>query len=188
MLFGGTIDYPVDHSSIFSWNVGIDYNLSDYLRLGFALSKIPQQEVHGRDCEYEYAHGTSYSLLVEYVPAPASPLFTSRSEFAIAVGLSYNLLSVNGTLSALFGSAIIERPVSFAVKENIFGLHLRISYDYYLLRYLSLQLKGEGMLVPSIDVPTVSHTNPYNNEVKILRQHSVNFSNIDFSIGLRFHL
>jgi hypothetical protein len=147
------------------------------------LNKFPEQKVEGIDWEYEYAHGTSYSVFVEYVIKPVAPLFTSRSEFAVAAGLSYNSLSVDGNLSGFF-----ERPVSFAVKENALGLHLRVSYDYYYSKHLSLQLKSGGMIIPSIDVPTISNINPNNNEVKTLKQHTVNFSGIDFSVGLRIHL
>jgi hypothetical protein len=167
--------------------------LTDYLRVGFALSKIPQQEIHGIDEEYEYASGTSYNFLVEYVINPAAPLFLSRAEIAIAAGLSYNSLCVDGTLSShsgswLFGPTFLEKEVTFSVKKNVLGLYVRVSYDYYFSKYLSLQLKSGGMIVPSIDVPRISHSNPNNNEVKTLKQHAVNFSGVDFSFGLRIHL
>jgi hypothetical protein len=186
-FFGGTTEYPIDDSAPFAWDMGAEYNLTHKFRLGLAVSKIPQQSIKGTDYEYEYAHGTLYSLLVEYVPCPVSPLLTSRLEFAMGAGLGYNALSVDGTLSAMFGSAIIERPVSFAAKKNSIGLHLRGSLDYYISRNVSLQFKSEARFISSIDVPAVNHTNPYSNEVKTLKRHSVDFSAIDFSLDLRFH-
>jgi hypothetical protein len=186
--FWGPTDYPDDNTIPISWNINAEYRLADHLRLGFALSKIPKQKIAGIDKEYEYAHGTSYSLLVEYVPVPVTRLLTSRWEFAMGVGPAYNSLSADGTLSSSFGATIVHVPVvSFVTKKNTIGMHLRGSLDYYLWKSFSLQLKAEGKLIPSIDVPAISHTNPNNNEVKTLRQHDVDFSSIDFSLGLRFH-
>ena len=193
--FGGTVvgwfgptTYPVDYSNSFSWNVAGEYSITDHLQLGLARSNFPQQEIHGKDEEYEYANGISYSVMCGYVLFPAAPLFASRSEFAIAAGVSYNSLSVDGTMSSIFGSAYLQNPISFAVNKNVLGLHARASYDYYFSEYFSLQCKLEGKLIPSVDVPAVSHTNPVNHEVKTLMQHSVDFSGIDFSLGVRCHL
>lgn len=186
-LFGGTIEYPMDESAPLAWDFGAEYNLTHHFRLGLALSKIPQQRIKGIDMEYEYARGTLYSLLVEYVPTPVAPLLISRFEFAIGAGLGYNTLSVDGTLSALRGSAVYARPVSFAFRESSIGAHLRGSIDYYASRNFSLQFKSEARFISSVDVPAISHINPNNNEVKTLKQHSVNFSAVTFSLGLRFH-
>ena len=42
--------------------------------------------------------------------------------------------------------------------------------------------------MPVIDVPSVTHVNPHDSTVKTLKGYSVDFSGLDFSIGLRFHL
>jgi hypothetical protein len=186
-LFGGTTDYPVDHSNLLTWNLGMEYNLSDHLRLGLARNNIPQQEVTGIDSESEYARGTSYSILIGYVPHPVAPLFLSRFEFAIAAGIDYNSLSVNGTLNALFGSAIINRPVSFKVTGHNLGVQLSSSIDYYFSKDFSLQLKCAGRIMPSLDIAEVNYTNPNNNEMKTLQAHTVHFSAVDLSVGVRFH-
>ena len=195
--FGGTspgwvfsTDYPLDQSDLFAWNFGIEYNLTHHLRLGVALKKVPHLEIQGRDKVYENGDGTCYGLLIEYVPAPVSPQFISRFEFAVGAGLTYNSLSVDGTLSSIRrGSADVdvESPVSFEVKENIIGGQLRGSLDYYFSRSFSLQFRIDGRFVPAVDIPEISHITHYNIK-KTLKQHSVDFSTVDLSLGLRFHL
>jgi hypothetical protein len=184
----GPTTYPVDYSKYFSWNVAAEYSLTDHVQLGITRSSFPRQEIDGKDFENEYADGTSYSVLCTYVPVPAAPQLASRSEFAIAAGMSYNSLSVGGTVSSIFGSAYIQNPTSFAVDKHVLGLQLRASYDYYFSRYFSLQGKIDGTILPSVNVPAVSYTNPLNGEGKVLLPHSVNFSGFDFSLGVRCHL
>ncbi len=182
----GPTSYPIDQSIPFFWNVAAEYNITYQMQIGFSRNKFPQQEIHGKNLEYEYANGTSYSVLLGYVLAPVTPLFTFRSEFAIAAGISYNTLLVDGTLSK-YSPASIQNLASFAVHKQVFGLHVRGSYDYYFSEYFSLQCKVEGNFMPSVNVPAVNYINPWN-EVKNLHSHSVNFSGIDLSFGVRCHL
>lgn len=107
---------------------------------------------------------------------------------AIAAGVSYNSLSVDGTVSSIFGSAYAQSPASFAVNKHVWGLQLRASYDYYFSEYFSLQCKVEGKLIPSVNVPAVSHTNPVDHEAKTLMPHSIDFSGLGFSLGVRCHV
>jgi hypothetical protein len=193
--FGGTVGgwfgpthYPVDHSSPFTWNLGTEYSLTDQFRLGLVWNRIPEQEISGKDYEVEHARATSMNFFADYVVLPVDPQLLSRYEFAIGAGLSYNWLSVDGTLSALFGSAIVNRPIAFAVSKGVVGVNLRGSLDYYISRNVSLQGRIEERFIRAIEVPSVTHVNPYNSATKTLNRHSVDFSGLDFSLGLRFHL
>ncbi len=193
--FGGTVggwfgptDYPVDHSSPFTWNLGADYNLTNQFRLGLVRKKISEQEIRGKDFEVEYARATSINFFADYIIFPIDPLLLSRFEFAIGAGVSYNWLSVDGRVSSIFGFAYGENPNVFAVNKEVVGVNLRGSLDYYLSRNFSLQCKLEGGFMPVIDVPSVTHVNPHDSTVKTLKGYSVDFSGLDFSIGLRFHL
>lgn len=170
--FGGTVDYPVDHSLVVTWNLAVEYNLTEHFRLGLAWDKIPKQEVHGLGSVYEYARGTSYTLLLEYVGTPAAPRFISRTESAVGAGLSLNSLSVSGRLSS-------SSP--FEIKEEVVGVYVRGSIDHYYSRNVSLQLRLDVRLIPSVDVPEIR------SGTKTLQRHSVNFSAVALTLGLRFH-
>jgi hypothetical protein len=184
--------YPEDYSAYpVRWNISAEYNLAKLFRLGLALSKMPRQEIEGICGEWERITGNAYSILVEYVPKPAAPLFMSDFEFAAGAGLCYNPISVDGT--------IVDESASFELKENLIGLHFRTSLDYYLAKNVSFRLLVNERLMPAIKVPEISRTvevESYdwekeefvtNYERKTLKAHCVSFSNVDFSIGLRFH-
>ena len=182
----GSIDYPVDFSSLFAWTIGAEYNITDQYRAGFSQSKIPEQEIHGRNFEVESARATSTRLFIDYVIAPVDPMLASRYEVAIGAGLSYNSLSVDGNLNSIFGSD------SYTVSKTVVGMNLRGSVDYYVSRNFSLQGKIEARFLPGISIPGQTYVNPTNNsyfgDTKTLARHTINFSGVDFSVGLRFHL
>lgn len=186
--FLGSTDYPVDHSSRFTFNLGAEYSLTDRFRLGLVWKRIPEQEIIGRDHEVEHAQGTCMNFFADYVVFAVDPQLLSRYEFAIGAGLGYNWLSVDGRVSSGFGSAYGENPNVFAVDKEEVGVNLRVSLDYYLSRNLSLQCKLEGRSIGTIEAPSVTHANPYNGATKTLNRHSVGFSGLDISLGLRFHL
>jgi len=82
----------------------------------------------------------------------------------------------------LYGSSIVHTPGYFKVEKTMIGGHIRGSLDYYLSRRLSLQGKIDLRLMPEgISVPATNY------EGKTLRQHTVNFSSMGFSIGLAVH-
>jgi hypothetical protein len=181
----GPIDYPTNDGTSLSWNISGDYSLTSNLRLGLSWSTIPSPNIGGKDLESESAQGNSYSVLCTYVPFPAEPFIGSPFEFAVAAGVSYNSLYVDGTISPF----IYPTPApSFHEKENAFGFQLRASCDYYFSRHISLQCKaGENFVPSSVDVPEVEYTDPYGDAPIILMAHSVNFSGLDLSVGIRYH-
>lgn len=184
----GTIHYPVDHNTPSTWNLATEYSLTDQFRLGLVWNRIPEQEISGKDYEVEHARATSINFFADYVVLSVDPLLLSRYEFAIGAGLSYNWLSVDGRVSSVFGSAYGENPNVFAVDKEVVGVNLRGSLDYYLSRNCSSQGRIEGKFVRAIEVPSVTHVNPYNSATKTLKRHSVDFSGLSFSLSLRFHL
>lgn len=190
--FGGTVggwfgptNYPVNEGSPLSWNISGEYSLTSNLRLGLSWSSTPSPDIEGKDFESESAHGNSYSVLCTYVLSPADPLLASPFEFAVAAGLSYNSLYVDGSISPF--SYPTPGP-SFHEKENALGFQLQASCDYYFSRYVSLQCKaGENFVPSSVNVPEVQYTDPYGDKPTILMAHSVNFSGLDLSVGIRYH-
>lgn len=181
----GPIDYPTNNGSPLSWNISGEYSLTGNLRLGLAWSSIPSPNIQGKDFESENAHGNSYSVLCTYVFSPADPLLASPFEFAVSAGLSYNSLYVDGSIYP-FGYP--TPGPSFHEKENALGFQLQASCDYYFSRHISIQCKaGENFIRSSVDVPEVEYTGPYGGDSTILMAHSVNFSGLDLSIGIRYH-
>jgi hypothetical protein len=185
--FFGPITYPINVSSKFSWNIGAAYSITDRLRLGLDWEKLPQQEVTGKDYELEHANATFVNLYAEFVVAPVDPLLISRFEFAIGAGVSYSRLSVSSHISALFGAAYGENPSIVEVNKTVPGVNLRASLDYYISRHVSLQGRIGGRIIKAVDVPSVTHVNPYDSSTKTLAAHSVNFSGMDYSLCVRLH-
>jgi hypothetical protein len=183
-LFGPT-NYPVQEGSPLSWNISGEYSLTGNFRLGLSWSSIPNPDIEGKDFESENAHGNSYSVLCTYVFSPANPLLALPFEFAVSAGLSYNSQYVDGSIYP-FGYP--NPGPSFHERKNTLGFQLQASCDYYFSRHISLQSKvGENFIPSSVDVPEVEYTGPYGGESIILMAHSVNFSGLDLSVGIRYH-
>lgn len=87
-----------------------------------------------------------------------------------------------------FSSANGQTTDAFAVEKGAVGANIRGSLDYYIARNFSIQGKLAALFVRALEVPSVSHMNPYDSKVKTLKSHSVSFTGIDFTFGLRFHL
>jgi hypothetical protein len=185
--------YPEDHSvHPICWNLLAEYNLSNRYLLGLALSSLPRQEINGIGGEWERITSNAYSMIVEYIPKPAAPLFMSNFEFAAGAGICYQRFTIEGTLW--------DESTSFEDKENQIGLQVRTSLDYYLVKNVSFRLLLNGRLLPAITVPEISRTFSVESydwergefvttqETKILQTHKVNFSSVDLSLGLRLHL
>ncbi|MDE3059022.1 MAG: hypothetical protein KGJ59_13810 [Bacteroidota bacterium] len=192
----GSIHYPVDEGDApFVWNYGAEYNLTDKFRLGLAWNKTSEQKIVGctlvawnkfgridENDEVEQARATFLYFFMDYVTTPVDPMLTSRWEFAIGAGLGYSEMSVDGDLDSHYGSEQQGSPSYYAVSKNAVGINLRGSLDYYLSTNFSLQAKLEGRIIPAIDVPSVTY------KPITLNAHSVDFSGIDFSLGIGLHI
>lgn len=189
-LFRGTIKYPDDDTTPVGWYVVTKMNISPKLRIGINFVQFSSQRIQGPDLEEENAVGKSIGLLAEFLPSPKGsifPAFQSRFEFAFRGGVNYAFTKVDGSVSGLFGIAIEDATVPFEIKKNLIGAQVGIGLDYYFAKWISLQLKVDGRLYPSIDVDEVKFVNPNNQEEKILKAHSVNFSSIDIGFGIVMH-
>ena len=184
----GTTHYPVDHNFPVTWNLGAEYSLTDRIRLGVLWERIPEQEVSGKDNEVERAQATCLNFCADYVLVPVDRMLLSRFECAVGAGLSYNSLNVDGSVSSFDASAYGGNPSVYAVNKGLLGVNLRGSLDYYFSRNFSLQGRVQGRFIGAVEVPSVVLVNPNNGAGKILSRHFVDFSGMDFSLGLRFHL
>ncbi|HPI73498.1 MAG TPA: hypothetical protein PLZ01_08820 [bacterium] len=184
----GPIEYPIEDSRSFCRTIGVDFSLTPHFRLGLATAGFPPQKIIGRDWENESASSNAYGCYIAYLPRPACPELCSRFEWALGAGIGYHALSVNGVLSSVFGIGIIEQAVFFKERKRCIGAHFRGSVDYYLSRKFSLQLQGEARVIPRVNLPLITYRNPYNQEEKKLAPHSVNFSGLGLTAGLRFHI
>ncbi len=193
--FGGTVDglfgpatYPTDQGTPIYWSLAGEYSISDNLRLGVSWTSDPVNELAGRDRESESTHSQTYALILTYVPSPVEPSLITRSEFGVAAGLSYNLMNVGGSISSYNSAVAGLLPTQINASKNTLGFILRLSYDYYLSRLISLQLSLSGNLIPEgVNVPETNYSLS-NNSTKILTYHSVNFSGLDLSTAIRIHL
>jgi hypothetical protein len=162
----GTVYYPVDHSiPVYFWGE-CEYNLLKRFSLGISVANIPKQEVHGLYSSSEKISGTFISVFVGYCIKPIHSLLTSRFEIAAGAGGCYCFLSNN---------------------ERLPGVYARATVDYYLYNFVSLQCKLDGHRIPSINMPQQTFIND-DYELQILREHTVNLSSINLSIGIRLHL
>lgn|GEM_PF-1553362 len=186
--FFGPVDYPVNNSSTFTWSLGAEYDLTSQFRIGLERVSISEQQVVGKDDEVEHARAVSVNLFADYVIVPVDKLLLSRYELAVGAGVSYNWLTVNGSVSSYVGSAYIQNPSTFMFEKRAIGAALRMSLEYYITKHFSVQGKFEQSFVPSLSVPPIAYVNPYDKRLKNLAGHSVDFSGSDFSIGLRIHL
>ena len=123
--------------------------------------------------------------MCSYILIPATPELGSRSEFAVGAGASYNVVTVDALITG--GAVQFHNSTTPEVRTYIWGVRLKGSYDYYLGRSVSLQGKVECNLVPSVNVPAVDYIESYSNTVTTLNSHSVDYSAIDLSIGVRLH-
>ena len=186
--FFGTVTYPVDHGTPFSWEIAGSYEIIDRLDVGVGVHRFSLEDINGKDQENESAHGTSYRFSAEYIPLESDVQLGRHSEMSLGIGVTYNTLSVDGTISSLFGIAYAERPVHYTAQNNSPGLFMSATYDYYLTQSASFCFSLEGNFLHAVNVPAVGFTNPYSNDQKYLMPHSVEFSGLDISIGIRYHI
>jgi len=173
----GSTSYPINKIHIIAWQFATEYNVSNKYRCGFSYTKFPLQEIRGISSE-EIADGKSFDLFINYVPVTVDPLLISHFEYGLGIGVSYNAVSINGFVE----------EASFDIEKNLWGAFIRANLDYFLNTGVSLQLKIEARYVPKIDIGPISWTNDYTSETKTLVRHAVNFSSMNISFGLRFHL
>ena len=181
-LFGSTIQFPSDDSIPYTWNLEADYTLTDVLRLGLVMNRFAKQKIDGIDYESECANGYCYGIVVTYIipqTSDQSSTSFSRLQYSIGAGLLYNKLTVDGSLNYKH---------SFEKTKNVIGGQIKFCLDKYIKSYVSVQLKLEIRLTPSIKVPTVNIIDSNNKVVKTLKAHSVNFSSICASVGFGFHI
>jgi len=184
--FFGPIDYPVNDAMPITWNAEVAISLTWQWRIGVVSSPLQNQEIRGKDKVVERARAERYSLLFEFVARPKQ-LFISRSEIAFAAGPSYNLLTVDGSLNSFYSTSSETLPINFSKNERYIGLHARMRLDYYLTNSLSLQCHINGRIVPQIHIPSALNLSAAEDQPQILLPHQVNFSSLDFSLGIGLH-
>ena len=168
-----------------------EYNLSSHVCLGLAIHKMPKVEVTGKDYEFEQVRGTFYNLFGKYVRQPAAPLFLSHFEFAFEAGISYGVVTVEGSLAPVvnpFGD-IVTRPSTptFAINKKVVGFYDQMSLDYYVIKRLSLQLNLFSMQVmTAVQVPEISERT-FQGETKTLKSHALHLTGFETTFGVRLH-
>jgi hypothetical protein len=183
--FFGTATYPVISEQYVSWCIEAEYSIYDKVRIGVQWMAMPQSEVSGRENENERINGSCVEMLVNYIPVPRDNMLSVRSEFGMAAGVSYYWTIVEGNIASWsYGSPF----GSFTVRKNAIGGVIRASYDYYLSESFSLLGRCEGRFVQSIDVPSLTIMNPYDNKLKTLQAHHLGLSSLNIFLGAQIHL
>ncbi|MCK5599372.1 hypothetical protein KAI78_07080 [bacterium] len=178
--------YPIDMSSVLAWNIALNYSINDRFRIGLVRSVFPFQWVSGSISPDEYGYGISYGLILDYVRHRVSPLLLSRVEVVHGVGVCYNDLTVHGDLWSHYSDPL----KSFKVNKNIPGLLLKWSIAYYINKNMSIQFRVDGRIVPSVHVPSFTASIEHITgkiEERTLKEHNVNFSSLDLSLGICLH-
>jgi hypothetical protein len=175
--FGRWTQYPYDRSEFATLkNVCFEYNILRQVRLGWTLDCFPLQNVIGKASSYETADGYSNTIIFNYVLKPFEPRLSSGWEWVVGAGISYHSLTVSSKIGWV---GIVDK---LEVNEHAIGGSFKSSLDYYFKKGFSAQISLQRRVVPKIDVPELVHDDI------ILQAHSVNFSSVDFLIGLRVHL
>ncbi|NOX17903.1 MAG: hypothetical protein GXO87_06435 [Chlorobi bacterium] len=185
--WGFSVNYPVDHSDVASFQIMLSYSVVNNLRIGLSVNPFPfNVYIKGINSQNEKVNRTSYALLAEYVfHQPWAR--KSGLGFSMAGGLSYNLITIYGFLK--------ERGNDrgdFKFENTEFGLLLTARLDYYTSKNFSFFVGITKSFIPSIDVPTISSNKSDGkfetlDETQTLSQHSVNAGYFGVDFGIAFH-
>jgi len=172
----GNVDYPVDHSNIITWHIESSYSFFSNFRFGLGVKNIAQQEISGTNGVSEFTEGYSYNFFADWIVDPYKLYQLDRWEYMIGVGVTYNNITVKRSIGYFNNNKFTEK--------NFYGLQIRSGLDYYPLPNLSFQIKLMIDVLPSINI------NEFKSQdvEEVIKQHSINFSGVDISAGIRFHL
>ena len=181
----GYLHYPNgdESSTPYTWNISVDYNLSDHFTVGFSFNNMVKQEIneaghtHTENEEFNIVHewtkGETYTLLADYVFNPIHDQNKSRLEVAAGAGIGFSSIKIGGGF---------DTPDSdFLLKEQIFTPYIRSTIDYYARKTLSLQLKFGYRPKRAVDVPAQT------NVINTIQAHSINYRAFEWSVGIRRH-
>jgi hypothetical protein len=165
-----------ENYSSYTFHLEAAYAVADKWRIGFMYLNMPKTGSYAEGIS-ETADGRSYIVYGEYIPSPLTPLYRKNYELAFGAGILYHVAHIEG-----------DYPGYTCNKETL-GLNLHAAIRYYLFRNFSIQLKLNGRLIPNIELPDRMYYFDWNSyEPKIHKAHNINFSAIDLSFGLQFHL
>jgi len=201
-----------EDSPDFYHDLAVEYSLSNQVQVGVAITTTTyfqefnhthsvHKEVDGVRKSYsnfveEEAQGDCYSLLVNYVIPRFKNRLLSRFESSFGAGFMYSSLSVYDYFTTTVSSHYFSperidfetRNSNFSVDKNVVGLHVQGSMDFYVTKGISLQFKIAKRFLPRVEVPEYRYFDLSNNTEKTLTSHSIDFSSVGISCGLRAHL
>jgi hypothetical protein len=163
-------EYPFCHS------IEAAYSMTYRYRLELEWSNMIRHYV-GTDWVSESAYRSSTGLTLGYVLKEIEPPFISQFEICVGAGLSYNKLLFERS-AYIVGEEFFP---PFKLENKAFGGYAKASVDYYFWKNLSIQLRVMARLLPSVKVAEIRGKDV------TLKQHSINFSAVDASLGARVH-
>jgi hypothetical protein len=169
-------------------NLSLSYRINNRFNPGLELSGISAQEFESCDDEVHLSAnltGNSYSVIMDFTPYP---LDNSSFDYAFGFGLDYYSVNVENYFDLRAGN-YTENEFSRFIHTTInkFGLLLRASLDYYIVKDVSIQFRLSGRLVKPIEIQEISITHPITNDHWRLIHHSVNLSAFYLSTGIGMH-
>lgn len=176
--------YPHRQKGAVTLRIGLDIDVSWKWRSGVHFSKSTPLEVVGSSGVSETVHRKSWEFMMTRVKRPYEKGYTKRTEWALSMGVSLNNLTAETIAPAYETGTQYIRPWvtnEGRSREMKPGLVFRGSYDRYYLKNLSFHCAIESRIMPSLKVGQTGTFRP-------LMAHSLNFSSVDASIGLRLHL
>jgi hypothetical protein len=176
--------YPTKNSGGGMANIGADVDVLPHWRLGVNYNELNTVSYQGHSAQNyltESAWRQSWELLATRIVKPYQK-GVHRSEWAFGFGFGLNTITSRITGSAFTGGADPNTYGPFDQKTTkvVPGLVLRMSYDRYLVRNLSLFIRLEPRVMAGLSVPEVSGPCP-------LLAHTVAFSTVDTSAGIHVH-
>jgi hypothetical protein len=164
-FFGGTTTYPVKDNGAFFLDLGIDVLLNNTSRIALTYHSTSTFGARGIHGTAEVGNKKACELYYAFVPKPYTPLNTTKWVTSLRVGPSVNFLQAKVNGIGKDGNTT----------ETKAGLAGQVSWEYYIIPHLSFSVQFTGRLVPSMNIPAYDP----------IRAHSVNFSSLDFGIGIK---
>lgn len=180
----------------YSFRIGAGYSISAKFLIEY--SYMPAADFHSFDIygsnyvtRSENYEIKSHSIYFTWLPVRADGFQTRKIELSAGAGFSLNPVL---TRSGYFfktpdgDTYIAGEYFNYYDTKTKPGLMLKTEFDYYLLKWISLNAMVEKSFLPSVSIPEHKQIHPVTGELMGIEAHKVNYSGYSILFGVRFHL
>ncbi len=180
----------------YSFRIGAGYSVSPEFLIEY--SYMPAADFHAFDIygsnyvtRSESYEIKSHSLYFTWLPVRADGFLTRKIELSAGAGFSLNPVL---TRSGYFfktpdgDTFITGEYFDYYDAKTKPGLMLKTGFDYYLLKWISLNAMFEKSFLPAVSIPEHKQIHPFTGILMGIEAHEVNYSGYSILFGVRFHL